>query len=166
MEKLPSQLQQSPVLTKDKPSPQLQQPSVTNEKSSPVVDLTKCVQIQCEVRDGVHGVSFCQTELSEASWTPVVAKRRKVPVPHYIWCRFPSDCPIHAVPDSDADSGSDCDLDEVIPSEAIIVHYKEIDGTPGLSLWTLKTRSWTPVAARTRSKLKQWFSSDRVHASY
>ena len=153
----PAQLQQSPVLTKDKPSPaQLQQPSVTNKKSSLVVDLTKCVQVQYEVRDGVHGVSFCQTESSEASWIPVVAKRRKkVPVPHYVRCMFPSDHPIHAVPDSDIDSGSDCDLDEVIPSEAISVHYKEIDGTPGLSLWTLKTQSWTPVAARTRSKLKQ-----------
>ena len=87
----------------------------------------------------MHGVSFCQTESSEGSSTPVVAKRRKkVPVPHYVRCRFPSDHPIHAVPDSDTDSGSDCNLDEVIPSGSVSVHYKEIDGTPGLSLWTSK----------------------------
>lgn len=134
-----------------------QQTLVFKEKSSPAaVDLTKCAQVQYEVRDGIHGVSFHQTESNEAGWTPVVAKRKKkVPVPHYIRRRFPLDHPIHAVPDSDTDSGSDCDLDELIPSEAVNIHYREIDGTPGLSLWTHKTRTWTPVAARTRSKLKQ-----------
>ena len=135
---------------------QLQHTSVSKEKSPPaVVDLSKCAHVEYEVRDGEHGVSFRQTESSEAGWTPVVAKRRrKIPVPQYVRHRFPPDHPIHAVPDPDADSGSDCDLDEVILSEAASIHYKEIDGTPGLSLWTRKTRSWTPVAARTRSKLK------------
>ena len=93
------------------------------------------------------------------SWTPVVAKRRKkCPVPQYMYHRFPLDHPIHvqnAVSDSDTDSGSDHDLGEMIPSEAVNVQYREIDGTPGLTVWTCKTRSWTPVAARTRSKLKQ-----------
>ena len=137
---------------------QLQQTPVSKEKSPPaVVDLTKCAQVEYEVRDGEHGVLFRQAESSEAGWTPVVAKRRKkIPVPQYVRHRFPPDHPIHAVsdPDTDTDSGSDCDLDEMIPSEAASIHYKEIDGTPGLSLWTHKTRSWTPVAARTRSKLK------------
>ena len=127
---------------------QLQQTPVSKEKSPPaVVDLTKCAQVEYEVRDGEHGVLFRQTESSEAGWTPVVAKRRKkIPVPQYVRHRFPPDHPIHAVSDPDIDSGSDCDLASI--------HYKEIDGTPGLSLWTHKTRSWTPVAARTRSKLK------------
>ena len=52
------------------------------------------------------------------------------------------------------DSGSDCDLSEVIPSGAVNIHYREIDGTPGISVWTHKSRSWTPMAARTRSKQK------------
>ena len=126
-------------------------------QSTAVVDLTKCALVEYEVRDGEHGVSFRQTESSEAGWTPVVAKRRrKIPVPQYVRHRFPPDHPIHAVPDPDTDSGSDCDLDEMIPSETANIHYKEIDGPPGLSLWTRKTRSWTPVAARTRSKLKNW----------
>ncbi len=110
-----------------------------------------------EIRDGEHGVSFRQTESSEAGWAPVVAKRRKnIPVPQYVRHRFPPDHPIHVVPDPDTDSESDCDLDEMILSETASIHYKEIDGTPGLSLWThkLKTQSWTPVTVRTRSKLK------------
>jgi hypothetical protein len=139
-------------------SGELFHPLMTNgmySNSSACVHLTKCAQIEYEVRNGEHGVSFHQTESSEAGWTPVVAKRRKkIPVPQYVRHRFPPDHPIHAVPDPDTDSGSDCDLDEMIPSEAASIHYKEIDGTPGLSLWTHKTRSWTPVAARTRSKLK------------
>ena len=42
--------------------------------------------------------------------------------------RFPPNHPIHAIPDPDTDSGSDCDLDEMIPSEAASIYYKEIDG--------------------------------------
>ena len=113
----------------------------------------KCSQVQYEVRNGIHGVSYCHTESSEAAWTPVVAKRRKkFPVPHYVHCRFPPDHPIHVQnthSDLDTDSGSDCDLREMIPSETVSIHYREIDGTPGLSVWTQKSRSWTPVAART-----------------
>ena len=131
----------------------------TVKPSPTAVDLSKCERIQYEVRNGIHGVSYHQDKSSEASWTPVIAKRKKkVPVPEYVRRRFPPDHPIHAqstVSDSDTDSGSDCDLAEVIPSGEVNVHYREIDGIPGLSVWTHKSRSWTPVAARTRSKLKQ-----------
>ena len=80
---------------------------MSKEKSPTAVVLTKCAYVEYEVRDGDHGVSFCQTELSEAGWTPVVAKRRKkIPVPQYVRHRFPPDHPIHAVPHPDTDSGS------------------------------------------------------------
>ena len=124
------------------------------------VDLSKCEHIEYEVRNGIHGVTYYQAESSEVGWTPVVAKRKKkkAPVPLYVRRRFPPEHPIHAqrtASDSDTDSGSECDLGEVIPSGAVNVHYREIDGAPGLSVWTCKSRSWTPVAARIRSKLKQ-----------
>ena len=77
-------------------------------KPSPItVDLLKCEHVQYEVRNDVHGVSYQQAESSDAGWTPVVAKRKKkVPVPQYVRCRFPPDHPIHAqstVSDSDTD---------------------------------------------------------------
>ena len=78
-------------------------------------------------------MSYCHTGSSEAAWTPVVAKRRKkFPVPHYVRHRFPPDHPIHAQSansDLDTDSGSDCDIGEMTPSETVSVHYREIDGT-------------------------------------
>ena len=52
---------------------QLQQTPVSKDKSPPaVVDLTKCAQVEYEIRDGEYGVSFHQTETNEAGWTPVV----------------------------------------------------------------------------------------------
>ncbi len=154
------------LTTKSTPSPSVNKSHAptksaqkTPVKPSPTtVDLSKCEHVQYEARNGIHGVFYQQAESSEAGWTPVVAKRKKkVPVPQYVRRRFPPDHPIHAqsiVSDSDNDSGSDCDLGEVIPSGAVNVHYREIDGTQGLSVWTHKSRSWTPVAARTRSKQK------------
>ena len=90
----------------------------------------------------------------------VVAKRKKkqVSVSSFVRQRFAPDHPIHqrdATSDSDSDSGSDVDLNNIIPSKPANVQYNEVDGTPGLSIWTNKTRSWTPIAARTRARLKQ-----------
>ena len=127
----------------------------------PVVDLTVCSDVNYEVREGVHGVTYrCEGD-EEAKWTPVVAKKRKkkcAPVPLYLRRRFPPDHPIHqqnTTSNSDSDSGSDCDLSIVIPSKPANVQYNEVNGTPGLSIRTNKTRSWTPIATRTRSRLKQ-----------
>ena len=121
-----------------------------NPDEDPVVDLTVCSDINYEVREGVHGVTYCceaEDESREAKWTPVVAKKRKrkyAPVPDFIHRRFPPDHPIHrrnASSDSDTDSGSEYDLSTIIPSKSANVQYKEVDGTPGLSIWTNRTRS-------------------------
>ena len=120
-------------------------PVQSNETASPgsVVDLATCNDVNYEVRDGVHGVSYREAKSKETNWTPVVAKRKKKhSVPFYVHCRFPPDHPIHhqntISESSDSGSGSDCDLDSVIPSQAVNIHYNEVDGTPGLSVWTSK----------------------------
>ena len=91
-------------------------------------------------------MTYCYEAEDEANWTPVVAKRKEVyaPVPNFVCSRFQPNHPIHrrnASSDSDADSGSKCDLSTVIPISAN-VQYNEVDGTPGLSIWTNKTQSW------------------------
>ena len=127
---------------------------------NPAVDLTACNDVNYEVREGVHGVTYHDETGDQPNWTPVVAKRKKkqVPVSSFVRQRFAPDHPIHqrdATSDSDSDSGSDVDLNNIIPSNPANVQYNEVDGTPGLSIWTNKTRSWTPIAARTRARLKQ-----------
>ena len=127
---------------------------------NPAVDLTACNDVNYEVREGVHGVTYHDKTGDQPNWTPVVAKRKKkqVPVSSFVRQRFAPGHPIHqrdATSDSDSDSGSDVDLNNIIPSKSANVQYNEVDGTPGLSIWTNKTRSWTPIAARTRARLKQ-----------
>ena len=118
------------------------------------LNLETCTEVQYENRDGVHGISYRDAGDGEQGWTPVVGKRKKRCVPYFIRQRFPRDHPIHQEnPSSDSDSGSDLDLDEVIPSGVADIQYKIIDGKPGLSVSTHKTHAWTTIAARTRARM-------------
>ena len=93
----------------------------------------------------------------ESSWTPVVGRRQKRrPVPNFVRHRFPPGHPIHHL-SSDSDSGSDdLDLDTVIPTGANMdVQFTAIENTPGLTVKTRNTQSWTPIATRTRARLKK-----------
>ena len=117
-----------------------------NSGEGPVVDLTVCSDTNYEVREEVHGVTYHHEAEKEAKWTPVVAKKRKkrAPVPYFVCRRFPPDHPIHrqnTISDSDTDSGSECDLNTLVPSKSANVQYNEVDGTPGLSTWTKKLDS-------------------------
>ena len=161
---LPSLIQSNYSESYEQPTPESSKSTPTHISSgnsscsTTIPDLAKCTNVTYEVRDGVHGVSYHQAATKETSWTPVVAKRKKHRIPHYVRRRFPPDHPIHRdhSESGDSDSGSDCNLDTIIPqSGAVNVHYNAIDGAPGLSVWTSNTRSWTPVAARTRARLKQ-----------
>jgi len=132
--------------------------SVTHD--SPCVDLAACSDAQYEVKDGVHGVSYsCSSD--QSNWTPVVGRRKKWgPVPDFIQRRFPPGHPLRCSISPESDSASDdLDLDTIIPTGANVdVHFKLIDGTPGLAVKTSSTQSWTPIAARTRTRarLRKW----------
>ena len=55
------------------------------------VNLTICSKVQFELRDGVPGVSYQDTE-NTAGWAPVIGRRRKEPqLPPYVLRRFPPD---------------------------------------------------------------------------
>ena len=127
------------------------------DDSSPVpVDLTSCSSVQYMVKEGVHGVSY-RNHLGEQGWTPVIGRKKRRHIPDYIKRRFPRDHPVHN-PSSGSESDEQ-DLDNVIPSAGcnptVNVNYKMIDNISGLSVKTRCTKSWTPVAARTRARVKK-----------
>ena len=72
--------------------------------------------------------------------------------------RFPPDHPVHTTnsPESGNDYTSKEDLDAVIPTVAN-VQFKVVDNAPGLTIRTVtrNTRTWTPIATRTRARLKK-----------
>ena len=56
--------------------------------------------------------------------------------------------PLHASEQSESDS------EDFVRPPFSTVKYVAVDGQPGLTLSSPKTRSWTPIAARTRSRIK------------
>ena len=83
-------------------------------------------------------------------------RQKRRPVPDFVQCRFPPGHSIHHL-SSDSDSGSeDLDLDTVIPTGANLdVQFTAIENIPGLTVKTRNTQSWTPIATRTRARLKK-----------
>ena len=121
---------------------------------NPAVDLKECSEVVYERKGDTHGVKYA-CEDGEEGWTPVVAKRRRCKVPtRLIQLRAPphvrSTLPDSTDSDSDT-SGSDCSLN--IPSGAN-VEYSLCHGKPGLKVASNSTSTWTPIASRTRSRLK------------
>ena len=108
-----------------------------------------------EKRDGVHGVVVRNND--EQTWTPVYGRRKKrVRLSEAQLRRIPPHC--RPQPPSDEDSQSTLSESEIpltIPDNAN-VNYAVIDGTPGLSISTRKTRNWTPIASRTRARTKNY----------
>ena len=116
------------------------------------VDLTICSKVQFELRDGVPGVSYQDTE-NTAGWTPVSGRRRKRPqLPPYVLRRFPPDHPLRR---NQSNSDSETDEEICIPQNADTdVCFNILDGVPGLQVTTKNSSKWTPIASRTRSKSK------------
>ena len=118
---------------------------------NPAVDLKECSEVVYERKGDTHGVNYVCEDVEEG-WTPVVAKRRRHKVPtRLIRLRAPPHVRA-TLPDSNSDSdtsGSDCSLN--VPPGAN-VEYSLHHGKPGLKVASNST--WTPIASRTRSRLK------------
>ena len=95
------------------------------------------------------------TSDNKQEWTPVMRKRKKHPVVHRPGLRAGSLQEDRGSLEPSTDDSSD---DSPVSPLSILSHtkveYVEIDGTPGLRIGTRCTRSWTPIAARTRLKSK------------
>ena len=126
--------------------------SQSSASSSPF-GLTDCKDVSYEMRGQLHGVSY--TESGATGWTPVVGRKKKRRLPEGFLHRLPPDAcqryenQLHF----GSDSGSNQDLNDIIPEHAAAT-YSVVDDVPGLSIQTRNTRQWTPIAARTRAKLK------------
>ena len=82
-------------------------------------------------------------------------KKRSVSL-HLLRCRAPPHVEVNLLSsdESSCESDSDCsDSSLVIPDHAT-VKFSIVDGKPGLQVNTRCASSWTPIAARTRAKLK------------
>ena len=126
----------------------------TDSESEPEVDLLSCAEVVYEKRDGTHGVSYRDSS-SKYQWTPVVGRRRKkTPLPDYVLRRLPPHRrqELQRVSSDSESSGSDQPL--VIPEKAS-VKFTVCEGKPGLHVKTRNTSNWTPIASRTRAKLKK-----------
>ena len=122
----------------------------------PSIDLQNCDEVTYEKKDDVHGVSYTD-ENGLAGWTPVVgSKKKRYHLPELFLCRFPPEARLRHANQSDPNdsSGSDQDLDNLIPSHAVATFSFDEDMQPGLSIKTRNTQQWTPIAARTRAKLR------------
>ena len=120
------------------------------------IDLNSCSNVRYDKRGTFHGVTYSIDD--REGWTPVIGKRVKRSVPvHSLRLRAPP----HVLPPSDKSTSydsddSDCSTDSdhlAIPDHAT-VNFSTVDGKPGLQVNTRCTGSWTPIAARTRAKLK------------
>ena len=128
--------------------------SQSSASSSPF-GLTDCKDVSYELRGQLHGVSYTVDDESGATgWTPVVGRKKKRRLPEGFLRRLPPDARQRYVNQlhSGSDSGSDQDLNDIIPEHAAVT-YSIVDDVPGLSIQT-NTRQWTPIAARTRAKLR------------
>ena len=116
------------------------------------IDLKACTDVKYEKREGVHGVIVRHCN-NEQTWTPVYGRRRKrIPLNEAQLRKVPPHC--RHPPPSDEDSSSESDIPLTIPEDAN-VNYTVVDGTPGLSIATRRTRNWTPIASRTRARAKK-----------
>ena len=141
-------------------TPQCQSPedvSTVSQSSASSIpfDLTDCKDISYEMKGQLHGVSYTVDESGATGWTPVVGRKKKRRLPEGFLRRLPPDARqrYENQHHSGSDSSSDQDLNDVIPEHAAVT-YSVVDDVPGLSIQTRNTRQWTPIAARTRAKLR------------
>ena len=118
-----------------KPSPSVSDHS-SNELES--VDLVSCSMVEYKSVDGVHRVTYERGD--GHGWTPVVRRRRR---------NFPS--PRSSSEKGDVSDGSDLGIP---PGPNVMVNFSILDETPGVSIQRNRVRRWTPIASRTRYKVK------------
>ena len=113
-------------------------PSVSDHSSDELdsVDLVSCSKVEYKSVDGVHGVTYERGD--GHGWTPVV-RRRNCPSP---WSSSEK---------GDVSDGSDLGIP---PGPNVMVNFRILDETPGLSIQRNRVSRWTPIASRTRYKVK------------
>ena len=99
-----------------------QRGSPQNINTWPSIDLQNCDKVMYEKKDHLHGVSYTD-ENGSVRWTPVAGRKKKrCCLPEVLLHRFPPEaCLRHANQSDPSDSsGSDQDLDDLIPNHAVV----------------------------------------------
>ena len=144
---VPTDSHASASATSDKTSVADNHSEPSSEES---IDLATLTDAKYQSVEGVHGITYRNFSTGKYDWTPVVRRRRRRK--HHRASNTPSK------PSSSSDPDSDSVLDSLNPADPKVLRIVfACDGrTPGLSVTKsnglCKTRSWTPIAARTRSK--------------
>ena len=118
------------------------------------IDLLACTNVIYEKRGNVHGVSYQCDSTNKSGWTPVVGRRKKkTPLPEHVLRRFPPHrrAELQGVSSDSESSGPDEPLQ--IP-ESASVEFAVHNSRPGFQVKTRSTMNWTPIASRTRARLK------------
>jgi len=126
---------------------------VSGSDSESEIDLLPCADVIYEKRGDVHGVSYSDSS-NRCGWTPVVGQRKKkTPLPEHVLRRFPPyrRAELQRVNSDSESSGSDEPLH--IPQSAS-VDFTVHNYRPGLHVKTRNTMMWTPIASRTRARMK------------
>ena len=112
-------------------------------KDTKGVDLCSCPLVEYQERDSVPGVTYIDKS-GTYGWTEVRGRRSR----RRTVSNLPSSRP------SSASEQSESDSEDFVRPPFSTVKYVAVDGQPGLNISSPKTRSWTPIAARTRSRIK------------
>ena len=126
---------------------------VSGSDSESEIDLLSCADVIYEKRGDVHGVSYSDSS-NRCGWTPVVGRRKKkTPLPEHVLRRFPPyrRAELQRVNSDSESSGPDEPLH--IPQSAS-VEFTVRNNRPGLHVKTRNTMNWTPIASRTRARMK------------
>lgn len=126
---------------------------VSESDSESEIDLLSCADVIYEKQGDVHGVSYCDSS-NRCGWTPVVGRRKKkTPLPEHVLRRFPPyrRAELQRVSSDSESSGPDEPLH--IPQSAS-VEFSVHNNQPGLHVKTRNTMIWTPIASRTRARMK------------
>ena len=111
-------------------------------KDTKGVDLCSCPSVEYQERDSVPGVTYIDKS-GTYGWTEVRGRRSR----RRTVSNLPSSRP-------SASEQSESDSEDFVRPPFSTVKYVAVDGQPGLNISSPKTRSWTPIAARTRSRIK------------
>ena len=112
-------------------------------KKTEGVDLCSCSSVEYQERDSVPGVTYTDKS-GTCGWTEVRGRRSR----RRTVGNLPSSRP------SSASEQSESDSEDFVRPPSSTVKFVAVDGQPDLHVSSPRIRSWTPIATRTRSRIK------------
>ena len=112
------------------------------------MDLCSCSTVEYQEKDGTPGVSY-KDQSGDSGWIKVRGRRNRKPSD-----KSPSPRRRTTPSSTNEQSDTDSSTEDLVVPPSSIVKFVPFDGQPGLRISNSRTRSWTPIATRTRSRFK------------